>query len=109
MIGQSGDPLLRDTHRWDRATITDIRYGPSCECGNPKTDQALTCNDCAIERRRASDYWERRTCSCGAPKMRRAAMCRPCRNETMRGVTTIGSPQPQSHPWRKAETLRLAS
>jgi hypothetical protein len=97
------------THRWERAQITDPRHGPLCECGNLKTDEALTCFDCAVERRRSPTYWETRTCSCGRPKMRRAAMCRPCRNETMRGVATTGNAQPQSHPWRKAEAVRLAS
>jgi hypothetical protein len=48
---------LTVAHRWPRATVTDLRYGPLCECGNPKTDQALTCTDCAVERRRAPDYW----------------------------------------------------
>jgi len=101
---------MLDTHRWPRATTTDIRWGPLCDCGNFKTDQALTCADCAAERRRAPDYWERRTCVCGGPKKKDAAMCRPCRNESMRGVTRVdvGRSQPESHPWRRAESLRLA-
>lgn len=96
-------------HRWPRATVTDLRYGPLCECGNPKTDQALTCSDCAVERRRAPDYWDRTTCACGGAKTKNAAMCRPCRNESMRGVATVGAPQGVDHPWRKAETARVAA
>jgi hypothetical protein len=96
-------------HRWPRATITDIAYGPLCDCGNLKTDQALTCT--AVERRRAPDYWETRTCACGGPKTGRAAMCRACKYEAMRGVTRldVGRPQPESHPWRAAEAARLAA
>jgi hypothetical protein len=75
---------LTVAHRWPRATVTDLRYGPLCECGNPKTDQALTCTDCAVERRRAPDYWERRTCACGGPKTKNAAICRSCRNVELR-------------------------
>jgi hypothetical protein len=99
---------VSDTHRWPRATTTDLRWGPLCDCGNLKTDQALTCVDCAVERRRAPDYWETRTCACGGPKMRRAQMCRPCRNEARRGVSSGGHEQPVSHPWRRAESVRLA-
>ena len=98
------------THRWPRATTSDDRWGPLCECGNLKTDQALTCTDCAAERRRAPHYWETRTCACGGPKMRRAQMCRPCRNDLLRGLSTdSGRPQAQTHPWRRAETARLAA
>ena len=94
---------MTDTHRWPRATTREGNWGPICGCGNPKTDQALTCTDCAIERRRAPDYWDRTTCSCGQAKSKRAQMCRPCRNQQMRGITVAsGRPQPQSHPWRAA-------
>jgi len=97
-------------HRWPRATVTDLRYGPLCDCGNLKTDQALTCTDCAVERRRAPDYWERKTCACGGPKSKDAAICRACRNEEMRGVSQqTGRPQSELHPWRKAETARVAA
>jgi len=100
---------MSGSHRWPRATTTDLRWGPLCECGNLKTDQALTCADCAAARRRAPDYWERRTCACGGPKKKDAVMCRPCRNEAMRGVETVGCEQPESHPWRAAERLRVAA
>jgi hypothetical protein len=43
------------THRWPRLTIDHPLYGIVCECGNLKTDQALTCTDCAVDRRRAPD------------------------------------------------------
>lgn len=99
-----------DTHRWPRARVDDLSYGVVCSCGNLKTDQALTCFDCAAERRRADDYWQQRTCACGGPKTRGKLMCRPCRNATMRGVPQprVARSQPQSHPFRKAEALRLA-
>ena len=86
-----------------RATIHEGNYGCICECGAMKTDQALTCFACAVERRRAPDYWERRTCpECGGPKDHRRQMCRPCRNESMVGVSVAsGRPQPQDHRWRK--------
>lgn len=101
--------MVVDTHRWPRSTATDRRWGLLCECGNLKTNQALTCEDCAVERRRAPDYWERRTCGCGGPKTKDAAMCRPCRNELLRGVPNPTGPQAEDHPWRKAEKLRLAA
>jgi hypothetical protein len=97
-----------NTHRWPRATIADLRWGRLCECGNLKTDQALTCTDCAAGRRRAPNYWERRTCVCGGPKSKNAATCSSCRHESMRGISSIGHEQPESHPWRLAESLRLA-
>jgi hypothetical protein len=95
------------SHRWPRATTTSGNYGRICECGNLKTDQALTCFDCAVERRRAPDYWERRTCQrCGGPRMSRkpgGGICRPCRNELMRRVSVdSGRPQPADHRWRRA-------
>jgi hypothetical protein len=37
------------THRWPRLTIDHPLYGIVCECGNLKTDQALTCTDCAVD------------------------------------------------------------
>ena len=103
---------MADTHRWPRATTTDDRWGPLCECGNLKTDQALTCNDCAVERRRAPDYWERRTCACGGPKHKDADRCRRCENEARLGDprwyfgTGGGSSE---HPWRRKEAGRLAA
>lgn len=96
------------THRWPRATVADIRYGPLCECGNLKTDQALTCSDCAAERRRAADYWERRTCACGSRKSKNARRCRSCENEARTGDPSWyfgaggGS---SSHPWRRKNDL----
>lgn len=99
----------RGSHRWPRATTQDDRWGPLCECGNLKTDQALTCTDCAVERRRAPDYWERRTCACGGRKHKDAAMCRQCRNESMRGVPVLGRVQPAAHPWRAKEAARLVA
>lgn len=102
---QPSDP----SHRWPRAHFGDERYGPICECGNIKTDQALTCNDCAVERRRAPDHWQRRTCACGGPKTKYAAVCRRCRNKAITGQpATTGRPQALDHPWRKAEAARLA-
>lgn len=109
----SGDghrqPCNPDTHRWPRATTSDDRWGPLCECGNLKTDQALTCTECAIERRRAPDYWEQRTCpDCGGPKTKFKQRCRPCQNELMRGQPVVGRAQAESHPWRQRESARLA-
>jgi hypothetical protein len=42
---------------------------------------------------------------------RETAMCRACKYESMRGVPRLdaGRPQPESHPWRAAETARLAA
>lgn len=97
------------SHRWERATTADDRWGCLCECGNLKTDQALTCFDCAVERRRAPDHWERRTCECGGPKTKDAARCRSCANEAMRGVSIVGHENPLDHPWRKDEAVRLAA
>jgi hypothetical protein len=96
--------VKKKTHRWARATYIDLRYGILCECGNFKTDQALTCASCAVERRRSPDYWQRMTCaSCGGPKSKNGRICRRCRHEAMRGISQpTGSPQPQSHPWRKS-------
>lgn len=95
------------THRWPRATTTDDRYGRICECGNLKTDQALTCTDCATERRRAPDYWERRLCQCGSPKSKGAQRCKACADDAKRGVPVAGRAQTQQHPWRKTEAARL--
>lgn len=100
------------THRWPRATTLDDRWGPLCGCGNLKTDQALTCTDCAAERRRAPDYWERRTCACGGPKTKDAQRCLRCEHEARAGDprfypgTGGGS---EEHPWRKREELRRAA
>jgi hypothetical protein len=99
---------MANGHRWPRATTTDIRWGPLCDCGNLKTDQALTCTDCAVERRRAADHWARRTCACGGPKSKDAQTCLSCKHEAQRGIETRGKPQPNSHPWRRAESVRLA-
>lgn len=95
--------------RWPRLTLADEWYGAVCPCGNPKTDQALTCSDCAIERRRAPDHWQRRACGCGAPKYKDARRCLRCENEARAGDpawyfgTGGGTAE---HPWRKAENLR---
>ncbi len=99
------------TRRWPRATTLDDRWGRLCACGNLKTDQALTCFDCAVERRRAPDYWEKRTCpDCGGPKTASKQRCRTCANELMRGVAVAtGRAQAADHPWRKREAVRLAS
>src|SRR5215831_6677516 len=80
-----GVRLERKDHRWPRAHIGDAHYGPTCDCGNLKTDQALSCFSCAVERRRASDYRERRTCACGGPKGKSAKRCRACYAEERRG------------------------
>lgn len=103
VAAQANAPSRPDTHRWARATTRDDRWGPLCACGNLKTDQALTCTDCAVGRRRAPNYWERRTCACGAPKTKDASRCRRCANEGMRGVPRPGRPQPAEHPFRRAE------
>lgn len=92
-------------HRWPRATTQDPRWGPICQCGNPKTDQALTCTDCAITRRRAPNYWETRTCECGGPKMRRARRCLRCEHDRRRANPELwdfggSSRGARDHPWR---------
>jgi predicted amidophosphoribosyltransferase len=75
-----------DTHRWPRATTDVGNYGPICDCGNLKTDQALTCSDCAADRRRAPDHWSRRTCpECGGAKTKDAARCLHCEHEARLG------------------------
>lgn len=96
-----------NTHRWPRATVYAGNYGPICECGSLKTDQALTCANCAAERRRAPDYWERRTCTeCGGPKSKKGTRCRSCENAARLGDSRWyfgaggGS---EEHPWRKQE------
>lgn len=95
--------MKKNMHRWPRATTSDVEWGPLCDCGALKTDQALTCVNCAIERRRAVDYWDLRTCDlCGGPKSKRASMCRPCKNKLQIGLAVVtGRLQPQDHPWRK--------
>jgi hypothetical protein len=103
-----------DTHRWPRATTADEQWGRICRCGNLKTDQALTCTDCAVKRRRAIDYWERRTCKvCGGPKSLNGEWCVRCEHDRRRAHPEAwdfgnGGPQPE-HPWRKAETARRAA
>jgi predicted amidophosphoribosyltransferase len=96
-----------NTHRWPRATTSDNRWGRICECGNLKTDQALTCTDCAADRRRAPDHWGRRTCpQCDGPKHKDAARCRSCENAARLGDSRWyfgaggGS---EEHPWRKRQ------
>ncbi len=104
---------MADTHRWPRATTTTGNWGRVCECGNLKTDQALTCAECAVERRRAPDYWERRTCvQCGGVRASRkpgGGLCRPCTNDAHRGVSVAtGRPQPADHRFRKLTELAFA-
>ena len=90
-----------------RATIHEGNYGPICECGALKTDQALTCMDCAADRRRAPDHWERRTCGkCGGPKTKDAAQCRRCDYESRSGDPRWyfgGGGGCEEHPWRKQD------
>lgn len=89
-----------NTHRWPRATIAEGNYGCICECGDLKTDQALTCFSCAVERRTKQ---ENRTCpKCGGPKSRRAQQCLRCKHESQVGVpVNSGRPQSPDHEWRK--------
>ncbi len=80
---------MTDTHRWPQATTQDDAWGRLCVCGNLKTDQALTCIECAVERRRAPHYWEMRTCpDCGGPMTVRKQRCRSCANDLMRLATS---------------------
>ena len=105
---------MADSHRWPRATIADDRWGPLCECGNLKTDQALTCTECAAERRRAPDFWERRTCECGGAKSKRGRRCLRCEHDRRRAEPSAwdfggSSRGAADHPWRAGEKARLAA
>jgi len=72
----------------------DPEYGPICpRCAGPKNRETGQCWDCYTDRRRQLEYPL-------PPVPERKPKAAP----TGAGR---GRPQPQDHPWRKAEKLRL--